>query len=66
VVPQIEEGLVSPSRRQKQLCLGKTKAEAHRRYREWLIEHAGTLPRADQKKFTIAEVGQEFLDHSAA
>lgn len=50
--------------RGQQLCLGKTKADADRRYRAWLIENAGAFPRADQKKLTIAEIGQEFLDHS--
>ena len=33
--------------RGQQLCLGKTKAEADRRYREWLIENTGAVPRSD-------------------
>lgn len=50
--------------RGEQLCLGKTKADADRRYRQWLLENAGALPRTDQNKLTVAEIGQEFLDHS--
>jgi site-specific recombinase XerD len=35
-------------------------------YREWLIEQGQPLPRQDQKKLTVAEIGQEFLDDSKA
>src|SRR5205085_196899 len=48
----------------EQVCLGKTKEEADRRFREWVIEQGGSLPDAERKKLTIAEVAQEFLDFS--
>ena len=50
--------------RGEQLCLGKTKAEADRRYRQWLIDNAGSLPQPTQRQLTIAELAQEFLNHS--
>ncbi len=50
--------------RGEQMCLGKTKADADRRYREWLIDNAGSLPQPMQRHLTIAELAQEFLNHS--
>jgi integrase len=44
--------------------LGKTKDEADRAYRTWLLEHGEQLPAAERKRLTVAEVAQEFLDHS--
>ena len=44
--------------------LGKTKDEADRAYRAWLLEHGEQLPTAERKRLTVAEVAQEFLDHS--
>jgi integrase len=49
--------------RHTQKRLGKTKAEADAAYRQWLIEEGQQLPQAEQKKLTVAEVAQEFLNH---
>ncbi|HYV39192.1 MAG TPA: site-specific integrase [Gemmataceae bacterium] len=50
--------------RNEQKCLGKTKAEADTAYRTWLIEEGGSMPQGQQARLTIAEIGQDFLDHS--
>jgi integrase len=50
--------------RGQQLCLGKTKDDADRRYRQWLLEEGGQMPADSRRKLTIGEIGQEFLDHS--
>ncbi len=50
--------------RKHQKRLGKTKAEAETVYRNWLIEQGGDLPAAERKKLTVAELGQQFLDHA--
>jgi len=50
--------------RKHQKQLGKTKAEAETAYRTWLIEQGGDLPPAERKKLTVAELGQQFLDHA--
>jgi integrase len=47
-----------------QKCLGKTKAEADRAYRQWLLEQGEQLPVPERKRLTVAEIAQEFLDHS--
>lgn len=52
--------------RQRQKRLGKTKAEAEAAYRHWLIEQGGDLPVDERKKLTVAELGQQFLDHTQA
>src|SRR5262249_49802377 len=49
-----------------QKCLGKSKAEADAAYREWLLEQGEPLPCQDQRKLTVAEIAQEFLDDSKA
>ena len=43
---------------------GRTLKEAEAAYRQWLIDRGEALPAPEQKKLTIAEVAQEFLDHS--
>lgn len=50
--------------RKTQKRLGKTKAEAEVAYRKWLLEHGEALPTQERSKFSVAELGQEFLDHS--
>ena len=50
--------------RNEQIRLGKTKDEAERRYRQWLLEEGGQMPADARGKLTIAEIAQEFLDHS--
>jgi integrase len=47
-----------------QKCLGKTRAEADQAYRRWLLEQGEPLPAPERKRLTVAEVAQEFLDHS--
>jgi hypothetical protein len=47
-----------------QKCLGKTKAEADRAYRLWLLEQGEQLSAPERKQLTVAKVAQEFLDHS--
>jgi integrase len=47
-----------------QKCLGKTRAEADRAYRHWLLEQGEQLPVMERRRLTVAEVAQEFLDHS--
>ena len=47
-----------------QKCLGKTRAEADRAYRQWVLEQGEQLPAAERRRLTVAEVAQEFLDHS--
>lgn len=47
-----------------QKCLGKTKAEADGAYRQWLLEQGEQLPVPERKRLTVAEIAQEFLDHS--
>jgi integrase len=49
-----------------QKCLGKTKAEADRAYRQWLIEQGESLPPEERRRLTVAELAQEFLDYSKA
>lgn len=44
--------------------LGKTRTEADQAYRRWLLEQGEQLPAPERKRLTIAEVAQEFLDHS--
>jgi integrase len=50
--------------RHQQLRLGKTKAEADAAYRRWLLEQGEGLPAPERQRLTVAEVAQEFLDHS--
>lgn len=52
--------------RTHQKRLGKTKEEAEANYRKWLIEQEGILPEPEQRKFTIAELAQEFLNYAQA
>jgi integrase len=47
-----------------QKCLGKTKAEADRAYRQWLLAQGEQLPTTERQRLTVAEIAQEFLDHS--
>ena len=49
--------------RRRQKYLGKTKAEADAAYRAWLLDSTGALPPEQARKLTVAEVGQQFLDH---
>jgi hypothetical protein len=50
--------------RSVQKYLGKTKAQADGAYRQWLLEQGEQLPAAKRKRLTVAEIAQEFLDHS--
>lgn len=50
--------------RNTQKRLGRTKAEAETAYRQWLIDQGEQLPQPERRKLTVAEVAQEFLDHS--
>ena len=50
--------------RHTQKRLGKTKPEAETAYRQWLIDKGSQLPAAERQKLTVAEIGQEFLDHA--
>lgn len=50
--------------RHQQLKLGKTKAEADAAYRRWLIDQGEEMPAPERKRLTVAELAQEFLDHS--
>ena len=49
--------------RTEQLRLGKTREEAEAAYRAWLIEQQGQLPQGQQHNLTVAEIGQQFLNH---
>jgi integrase/recombinase XerD len=44
--------------------LGKTKEEADRAYRQWLLDQGEQLPAPQRNRLTVAEVAQEFLDQS--
>ncbi len=50
--------------RRRQKRLGKTRAEADAAYRRWLIERGEQLPAPERKRLTVAELAQDFLDHS--
>jgi hypothetical protein len=50
--------------RHTQKRLGATLHEAEAAYRQWLLDQGQELPRQQGKKLTIAELAQEFLDHS--
>jgi integrase len=52
--------------RRHQKRLGTTKKEAEATYRQWLLEQGDQLSVQEQKKLTVAEVGQEFLDFAKA
>jgi integrase len=52
--------------RHTQKRLGKTRAEAETAYREWLLEQGESLPRPEQKRLTVAELAQLFLDRVQA
>jgi integrase len=44
--------------------LGKTKAEADAAYRQRLLDQGQDLPPPERRKLSIAEIAQEFLDHT--
>ena len=52
--------------RHTQKRLGKTRAEADAAYRQWILEQGDSLPRQEQQRLTVAELGQEFLDRVKA
>jgi integrase len=52
--------------RNTQKRLGKTLTEAEMAYREWILDHGESLPRREQKKLTVAELAQVFLDRVKA
>src|SRR5437773_428389 len=52
--------------RHTQKRLGKTRAEADAAYRQWILDQGESLPRQEQKRLTVAELGQAFLDRVKA
>jgi len=52
--------------RHTQKRLGKTRAEADAAYRRWILEQGESLPRQEQRRLTVAELAQEFLDRVRA